>query len=248
MPMNIEELTVEVRGRLDRLEESLVSRLDARDLGTRSQLPFYALYCRETWMWRLVELGSDAFDCFQKDNFVSAMVLTRAAMEITAALWALRGKLEKALQLDSVNISELGTYLARLRVGQGKGIAQPDDPKAVHVNDFIRAVEKDCEGFEHQYNCLSEFAHPNWSGTTGVYSRFDHDEALAEFGRNIRGGDGTKGIGLTNLSVALLFFEDIYNRLADLMPAFIRLCERESLAANPRDEGLTRANSHGSKK
>jgi hypothetical protein len=235
MPKTIDDLTIEIRGLLDRLEVSLESRLDARDLGTRSQLPFYVLYCRETWMWRVVELGRDAFDCFQKEDFVSAMVLTRAAMETTAALWVLRGKLEKALKLGTVNISELGRYLARLRVGQGKGIAQPDDPKAVHVMDFIRAVEKDCEGFEHQYDRLSEFAHPNWSGTTGLYSRFDHDEAQAEFGRNVRGGEGTKGIGLTNLSVALIFFEHIYNRFAELMPPFIELCEREALAANSTD-------------
>ena len=117
-------------------------------------------------------------------------------------------------------------------VAQDKSVAQPDDHKAVHVNDFIGAVEKDCKGFEDQYDRLSEFAHPNWSGTTGLYSRFDHDEALVEFGRNIRGGEGTKGIGLTNLSVALLFFEDIYSRLGDLMPAFIELCER---AAATRD-------------
>ncbi len=236
MPKTIDDLTIEIRGRLDRLEANLMSRLDARDLGTRSQLPFYALYCRETWMWRVVELGRDAFDCFQKEDFVSAMVLTRAAMETTAALWTLRGKLERALKLGSVNISELGTYLARLQVGQGKGLAQPDEPKAVHVMDFIRTVEKDFEGFGHQYDGLSEFAHPNWSGTTGLYSRFDHDEALVEFGRNIRGGERTKGIGLTNLNVALLFFEDIYNRLADLMPAFIELCERASLASNPTDK------------
>jgi hypothetical protein len=235
MPKTIDDLTVEIRSLLDRLEAGLASRLDARDLGTRSQLPFYALYCRETWMWRVVELGRDAFDCFQKDDFVSAMVLTRAAMETTAALWVLQAKLEKALKLGSVNISELGKYLARLRVGQGKGIAQLDDPKAVHVMDFIRAVEKDCEGFEHQYERLSEFAHPNWSGTTGLYSRFDHDEALAEFGRNIRGGEGTKEIGLTNLSVALLFFEHSHKRLIDLMPTFIQLCEREALAANSTD-------------
>ena len=167
MPKTIDDLTTEIRDRLDRLETSLPTRLDARDLGTRSQLPFYALYCRETWMWRVVELARCAFDCFQKEDFVSAMVLTRAAMETTAALWSLRGKLEKALKLGSVNVSELGTYLARLRVGQGKGIAQPDDPKAVHVMDFIRAVEKDCEGFGHQYDHLSEFAHPNWSGLQG---------------------------------------------------------------------------------
>ena len=232
MPKTIDDLTIEIRGRLDRLEASLVERLDARDLGTRSQLPFYALYCRETWMWRVVELGRDAFDCFKKEDFVSAMVLTRAAMETTAALWTLRGKLDKTLKLGRVNLSQLGTYLAQLRVGQGTGIAQPDDPKAVHVNDFIRAVEEDCDGFGRQYDRLSEFVHPNWSGTTGLYSRFDHDEGLAEFGRNIRGGEGIKGIGLTNLSVALLFFEDSYNRLADLMPAFIKLCE----AANPTDK------------
>jgi hypothetical protein len=232
-PKTIDELTIEIRDVIARIEASLVSRLDARDLGTRSQLPFYALYCRETWMWRVVELGRDAFDCFEKGDFVSAMVLTRAAMETTAALWGLRVKLEKALKLGSVNISELGSYLTRLRVGQGKGIARPDDPKAVHVMDFIRTVEKDCEGFEHQYGRLSEFAHPNWSGTTGLYSRFNHDEGRAEFGRNIRGGEGTKGIGLTNLSVALMFFEHTYNRFAELMPRFIELCERETLAANP---------------
>jgi hypothetical protein len=233
-PRAIDDLTSEIHGRLDRLEASLPSILDARDLRTRSQLPFYALYCREIWMWRVVELGRDAFDCFQKEDFVSAIVLTRAAMETSAALWTLRGKVEKALQLGSVNIGEFGRYLARLRVGQGKDVAQPDDPKAVHINDFIRAVEKDCKGLQQQYDQLSEFVHPNWSGTTGIYSRFDHGEARVEFGRNIRGEEGTKGRGLTNLSVALLFFEKDYNRFADLMPAFIELCEHEAgLAATP---------------
>ena len=129
MPKTIHDLTTEIRGRLDRLEASRQSRLDARDLGTRSQLPFYALYCRETWMWRVVELGRDAFNCFQKEEFVSAIVLTRAAMETTAALWTLRAKLEKALELGSVNTASSAPYLARLRVGQGKGVAQPDDLK-----------------------------------------------------------------------------------------------------------------------
>ena len=81
MPKTIDDLSTEICDRLDRLETSLPTRLDARDLGTRSQLPFYALYCRETWMWRVVELGRFAFDCFQKEDFVSAMVLTRSATE-----------------------------------------------------------------------------------------------------------------------------------------------------------------------
>ncbi|AVT76328.1 hypothetical protein RPPS3_22650 [Rhodopseudomonas palustris] len=181
----------------------------------------------------MVELARNAFDCFQKEDLVSAVVLTRAAMETTAALWTLKRKLDEALKLGSVDISSIGRYLARLRLGQGKRITQTDEPKVVHVNDLIRAVEKDCEGFEHQYDRLSEFAHPNWSGAAGVYSRFHHDEALVEFGQNIRGEEGTKGIGLTNLSVALLLFEEVCNHLDVQMPAFIRLCERTSLAASP---------------
>jgi hypothetical protein len=176
-------------------------------------------------MWRVVELSRDAFECFMKENFVSAVVLTRSAMETTAALWTLRRKVETTLKVG--NVGDLGNYLMRLRVGQGKAMVQSGEPKAEHVMDFIRAVEKDCEGFMHQYHYLSEFAHPNWSGTTGLYSRFDHDGALVEFGQSIRGGDSTKGIGLTNLSITLLFFEHTYNRFADLMPAFIELCERE---------------------
>jgi hypothetical protein len=228
MATTIDVLMVEIDGRIGRLKENLVSRLDARDLGARSQLPFYTLYCREIWTWRVVELGRDAFTSFEKENFVSAMVLTRTVMETTAALWTLQSKLESELKRDRVNVSGLGEYLTRLRLGQGKSIAQSDDPKCVHVNDFLRAVEKDCKGFQHQYDHLSEFVHPNWSGTAGLYSRFDHDDALVEFGHNLRGGEGAKGIGLTNLSVALVFFEHIYNRVTDLMPAFIKLCDRES--------------------
>jgi hypothetical protein len=46
MAKTVEALITEIRARLDRLEAHLQTRLDARDLGTRSQLPFYALYCR----------------------------------------------------------------------------------------------------------------------------------------------------------------------------------------------------------
>ena len=54
----------------------------------------------------------------------------------------------------------------------------------------------------------------------------------AEFGNNIYGGDSTKEIGVTNLSVALMFVEHSYNEVADRMPDFVRLCER-ALDARP---------------
>lgn len=45
------------------------------------------------------------------------------------------------------------------------------------------------------------------------------------FGANIRGIEGPKPVDVVNLSVALMFFEQSYNRITDLMPTSIELCK-----------------------
>ena len=72
---------------------------------------------------------------------------------------------------------------------------------------------------------MSEYAHPNWAGTVYLYSKFDKENGAADFGQNIRKPDGTKHMCVSNLSVALLMFERSYNRIADLIPIFTKLCE-----------------------
>jgi hypothetical protein len=49
-----------------------------------------------------------------------------------------------------------------------------------------------------------------------------------DFGATIRGGDTARPIGVVNLSVALLLFEHSYNRVADLIPPFVALCEQQT--------------------
>ena len=88
-------------------------------------------------------------------------------------------------------------------------------------------MEKDISGFKRQYGYLSEYAHPNWAGTVYLYSKFDKENGAADFGQNIREPDGTKVTGVNNLSVALLMFERSYNRVADLIPSFTRVCEEK---------------------
>jgi hypothetical protein len=63
------------------------------------------------------------------------------------------------------------------------------------------------------------------NGTTFLYSKFDLANLWADFDSNIRGMDRPKGLGLTNLSVALMFFEHSYNHVSDVMSAFIELCK-----------------------
>jgi hypothetical protein len=53
-------------------------------------------------------------------------------------------------------------------------------------------------------------------------------------------------VGLINLSVALMFFERSYNRIADLMSSFIELCKRQQQKDGTRgQEGPPKQKSQG---
>jgi hypothetical protein len=94
------------------------------------------------------------------------------------------------------------------------------------VLTFVKHVDKDFDGFLHQYNSLSEFAHPNWAGTALLYSRPDPRDLRTDFGATLR-SENSKDIGVASLSVALMLFGRSYSRVGDLMAGFITLCESQ---------------------
>ena len=219
------QLMDEIRERLSAIEASLPRQMDILAASPRSKLPFKALSYRETLIWRMAELSRTAYECFVNDQLASAILLTRGALETCAALWYLKKKVSAAVKAGVVG--DIDTYLMRLFGG-----SRIDQymPQAINVLNFVDAVEKDLEGFRHQYDVLSEFAHPNWSGTTGLYSKIDKENFAVDYGSNPRELEGPKHIGVINLSVALGLFEHTYNDLGDDCPAFLRLCEA---ALNP---------------
>ncbi|MBI1895662.1 MAG: hypothetical protein HYS04_03855 [Acidobacteria bacterium] len=219
MEKSVEELMAEIRGRLELMDTSLPSRVDAM-VSPESKLPFKALIYRAALIWRMAELARGALENFERDKIASAILLTRAAVETSAALWYLCAKLDAAPQAKTVG--DIDDYLMKLAMGSRTDSAPP---QALSVLTFVDRVEKDVEGFRHQYDLLSEFAHPNWAGTALLYSKPDPPNLWTDFGANIRGIDGPKNVGIVNLSVALLFFERSYNRVADLMPTFVALCQ-----------------------
>jgi hypothetical protein len=220
MDESIENLMTEIRGRLDLLESSLPTRVDAM-VSPESKLPFKALIYRAALIWRMAELSRGAVENFEKDKLALAILETRAAVETTAALWYLHAKLDATVKAGAVG--DIDDFLMKLSMG-----SRTDTdimPQAISVLTFVDRVEKDVEGFRHQYDLLSEFAHPNWAGTALLYSKPDPPNLWTDFGANIRGIDGPKHVGILNLSVALMFFERSYNSIADIMPAFIELCK-----------------------
>ncbi len=218
---SIDDLMNEIRGHIERLESVLPSRVDAM-ASPDSKLPFKAMVYRAALIWRMAELSRGALENFEKYQLSSALLLTRAAVEAAAGLWFLDAKLRGALKAGAVG--EIDVYLMKLVMGSK---ADPAMPEALNVMKFVDSVEKDVKGFRHQYDILSEFAHPNWAGTALLYSKPDPPNLWTDFGPNIRGIDGPQTIGVANLSVALMCFERSYNRIADLMPGFIELCSCE---------------------
>lgn len=220
MPESSEELMTEIRGRIATLESSLPKRVDAM-VSPDSKLPFKALLYREALIWRMTELSRGAFENFEKNRLALAILETRAAVETSAALWYLHSKLDATLKAGVVG--DIDDFLMKLSMG-----SRTDTdimPQAISVLTFVDRVEKDAKGFRQQYDRLSEFAHPNWAGTALLYSRPDPPNLWTDFGANIRGIAGPKQVGVVNLSVALMFFERSYNRIADLMPEFIKMCK-----------------------
>jgi len=214
-----ESLIAEVVGRLESFERNLPRQIDPPAL-SRSKLPFKALAYREALIWRVTELGRAALENCDRQRYAAAILLTRAVVETTAALWYLSNKLTSALTAKS--IGDLDTYLMRLSLGNRYW---HDFPDAISVLTFVDVVDETVEGFRRQYDSLSEYAHPNYLGTTGLYSQNDAENILVNFGTNARASGAAESICMVNLSVALMIFEHTYNALSDLMQDFVVLCE-----------------------
>jgi hypothetical protein len=98
-------------------------------------------------------------------------------------------------------------------------------PEAENVLNFVDRVDKKIYGFRKQYERLSEFAHPNWSGSVLLFSKPEEKYGIAHFGENMRAEGEARFIGLGNLASALDIFLLSYNSVTEVSPEFVRLCE-----------------------
>lgn len=220
----------EIRDRLELFGKNLPKSVDGFALSQVSKLPWKVLVYRESLIWRMVELGRGAFENFENDKLVAAIVLTCVALETTAALWYLCAKVDTVV--ESKIVGDIDDDLMKMVVGIATTAPNADNsatevvmPRPIKIKAFLKQVDRDIPGFSHQYGSLSEYAHPNWAGTSLLYSKDDTETGVTYFGQNIRGADNTKRIGVHNLIVALAMFERSYNRISELIPAFIKIIE-----------------------
>ena len=221
MEENPESLLIEIQDRLKRLETNLPRRVDGFATSPVSKLPSKVLVCRATLMWRMAELARCAIGHFGRSELASAILLTRAAIETSATVWYLHKKLSASV--ESGTVGDIDEYLMKLLMGSKNDPAMPDP---VNVLTFVDYVDQEIVGFRSQYDSLSEFAHPNWAGTSLLYAKPDPANGWTDFGVNVRAAEGPRIGGIANLSVALLVFEESCNHIERILASFIAICEK----------------------
>jgi hypothetical protein len=202
------------------LSASLPDKIEIAALGVRSKAPFQLLTVREALIWRTEELARGACDALGKEDFTVAALLIRSIAESAAMTWYLLEILENR---KGYTPAQLNDILMRMFAGSKNGWA--DGPEAINVLTFVKRLDKQIPGFEAAYHSLSEYAHPNWRGVSGLYSSIDRENFAVHYRRGPRAD--LAGNEMANALVGgLLTFQAGYNKIADAMPAFLDELEK----------------------
>lgn len=210
-----------------RLRASLPSQVGFADFGVVSWAPYQLLVIREALIWRTEELARNACEAIEREDLAVAALLARAVAESAALNWYLVKLLKERAGYTP---GQLTGKLMQLLVGMKRkkdGATEPgadDLPEAINVATFVKHVNRELPGFDEAYNLLSEFAHPNWLGVVGLYSKHDAEKFRTEFGRGLHAQRGSRLARALVLGLAA--FEIGYDKITDAMPAFLAELEK----------------------
>lgn len=182
--------------------------------------PIFELeYFKESVLYRFIELAEATIALLDVGNFLGAVVIVRSLQETLSVMWYIN-----QICLYSVENKELTHFteqMKRLIFGWKRDDVFPD---SINVLTFIDKVDKEISGYRKHYDILSEYVHPNWHGTMGLFAKTGGKELKVEFGRYIRGKEViVKHIETAFISsIDLLSF--IQNEYEDIMKRVMDIC------------------------
>jgi hypothetical protein len=213
----VQSLLDEAKQKIDILSVSLPKEVKPIEQKTA----YNAICYREGLIYRTEELARGAYNAFLQRDVVNAITLTRALIETIAAIWYFMKLIEKPI----LNLTEVHEKILRLLVNHK---TNPTQRNPINIISFLDAVEKEVPGIKKTYDNMSEYAHPNWSGTMLIYSKINKENFVTYFSENIKkeSAEAHMEMGLNALVGSIEIFEIAYNRSGDLLPTFIKECEK----------------------
>ena len=218
--MDYEHSLKKVEIHLKAFKQSLVERVDPVSISLKAKIPFKAIDAREALFHRSVELLESAVESLKGDHLVSASLLARAYQETLSILFYINRKCKSAI--TNKDPSTLDSHLMRVLSGTRR-----DDKfrNPISVMTAIDLVEKEIPKFRDMYEELSEYSHPNWHGTSGLFSKYDKENLWVDYGKNIRLSKSVRDGVALSLSINSELFIDIYNEFIDFLPQLVEVCE-----------------------
>ncbi|WP_342248775.1 hypothetical protein [Sphingomonas sp. OTU376] len=204
---------------LEELDHLLPDQIRAQELSACSKLPFKVALLAGALAWRVDELGRGALGAYDDQMHVAGILLARATTETVATLRVLH-ELVTGYQGGDADALD-----ARLMRGIFGSRTRDDRPSARNVLSDVDQVTKSIPEFRALYDELSEYAHPNDSGTTTAFAQIHPTGQAALFtplGENARRRAWTL---IEALVSALMLAVPLYGDIRSQLSAFAAKCE-----------------------
>jgi hypothetical protein len=218
--INYEETLEYIKDLNDQLVAKLPTSIERLSISLHAKLPFKAMSLRAILMYRVSELSKSAYQQYEARSLISAFVLSRAVVETGALLCSLLKSMRRVVSEQQVG--DVDDFLMKALFGQ----RTPDSNlAALNVLTLIDHMDKESRGVRSLYDFLSEYAHPNYSGSYGAYGSEDRENYCLNLGADFERINWKPAIS-THL-VAIREFMKSCEEVSDLLPDFTIVCEAD---------------------
>ncbi len=218
------ELNKSIEKELKRLERRLPKRIDPAFISHKSKVPYKMADAFSSLLWRSHELGSTALRSINDNNIASGILLTRGLIETVSVAWYLYKKVENVV--ETKKIDKFDDTVMKILLGSRNGNTTI---KSINILTMIDKVDQEINIFRSNYDLLSEFAHPNWDGTHGLYAKMDHNQIYTDYGQNINKDKLDVSImGLHSIHGALLIIYQSYLGILKIRYKFRDICDNDT--------------------
>jgi hypothetical protein len=170
---------------MDALCDQRVQTLPVTEHIIRSKIAWKFAVLRQSFTYRLADLGNTTIDQWQQGNTLACIVLGRAFFETVAVLHHITRAMRR--HLDSCNLEALNRLAMQgLFGGKNQRWQFGDTDEAINVLTAIKHMDKELPGALSHYGILSEIAHPNSQGGHQFYSTTDAERIEVTFSREKR--------------------------------------------------------------
>jgi hypothetical protein len=173
-------------------------------------ITFDSLILRDVLCHRIHELSSGALVLYDADKFISACILTRSVAETASVLFCHH----KEITDFNINhdVQKLNKFIDSVLTGS-RDKSTPFG--SINILTHIDKVDKDYPGFREMYDVLSEYTHPNFSGTLVSFGKYDEENSRLILGKTQY---PTQADGMfAPFIYSLMVFANCYNNLVELL-------------------------------